>query len=357
VSDTVQAVTPDTTNINLSGDGSLLAFNALCAPGTCVNPVSDIVFVRQICWTVSVSCPASSTKAESVDPQSNSVAASSFVLSRDGRYLVFRTVSSGTAILYLRDTCLGTPSGSGCMPSDTVVDINSQGVQSQTQDATPIAVSAGGRYVLFGGNSNSRNLQEFYIWDSQNDKSVLVNKDVGGNQTTSVSDFSMSDDGRFVSFTALDTLTNMPQVYERDTCIGILASCTPTTVLVSANKSSGETANGAQTHQGSSLDGTGRYVAFSSPSTDLVDSPPVPPGGNNYVYVRDICLQFGTNPGAIQGCNARTVMVSKDPAGNPLALESVWIISGDRHYLAFTFFDTIDPNTTAEEVALVPTGF
>jgi hypothetical protein len=356
VSDTGQAVSPDTTSTNLSGDGSLFAFNALCAPGTCVNPVSDIVFVRQICWTIGPACPASSTTAESVDPQNSSVPASAFVISRDGRYLVFRTVSSGTATLYLRDTCLGALSGSGCTASDKTVDINSPGVQSHTQDATPIAVSTGGRYVLFGGNSNSRNVQEFYVWDSQTDTSVLVNQDTAGNAINSgVTDFSMSDDGRFVTFDAPGS--TMQQVYARDTCLGIAASCTPKTVLVSQNTTSGETAGGASTLQGSSLDAAGRYVAFSSPSTDLVVSPPVPPGFNNYVYVRDTCLQFGANPGAVPGCNSSTVMVSKDLAGNPLALQSAWILSGDGHYLAFTFFDTIDPGTSAEEVALVSTSF
>jgi len=354
VSDTGQSVAPDTTSTNLSGDGSLFAFNALCAPGTCVNPVSDIVFVRQICWTVGPACPASSTTAESVDPHNSSVPASAFVLSRDGRYLVFRTVSSGTATLYLRDTCLGAPSGSGCSASDTVVDINSKGVQTQTQDATPIAVSAGGRYVLFGGNSNSRNVQEFYIWDSQTDTSVLVNRDAADNAINSgVTDFSMSDDGRFVTFDA-PGLT-MQQVYARDTCIGITVSCTPKTVLVSQNTTSGETAGGASTLQGSSLDVAGRYVAFSSSSNDLVTPPPG--GANTYVYVRDTCLQFGTNPGAIPGCSPATKLVSKDLAGNPLALQSAWILGGDGHYLAFTFFDTIDPGTSAEEVALVPTSF
>jgi hypothetical protein len=352
VDNTGLAVPPDSVQAMISGDGSLVAFNPICFTGSTCSYLSDSIFLTQVCWTVTTACPATSSTVQSKDPQNNPVSGLG-VLSRDGRYILFRTASGGGGTLYLRDTCIGAPAGSPC-PADTVANIDDNGVQ--TLDATPYAVSPGGRYVLFAA------AQQFFIRDLQAKTSTVVNKDTAGNVITSgLTSPSMSDDGRYVTFSVSPT-TGAEEVYARDACTGV-SNCTPTTNLVSVNANAvpGPAAGGAYTISTFAMDATGRYIAFASSSNDL-DPRITQSGANDYVYVRDTCLRFGTNPGAVVGCGESTLLVSLDPQGNPLGFplfSQAWAMSGDGHYVVFLFSDTIDPPAGSNygiQLAIVSTG-
>ncbi len=97
---------------------------------------------------------------------------------------------------------------------------------------------------------------------------------------------SMSDDGRFVAFwgygsdLAPGDGNNTPDVFVRDRKSG-------TTELISVRADGGGSAD--RFSYGPSISATGRFVAFASEATNLVDPPLDPPGGNPFiqVYLRD----------------------------------------------------------------------
>lgn len=165
-------------------------------PGTSQN-----IFLKDTCLGVTSGCTASislvsaatnSTPASPVpgnaDSTTPSINANSAPLSADGRYVAF--LSSATNLLssstngltqaFVRDTCAGV--ASGCTPATQIVSVSTGGTQANaaTLSAT---IDATGRYVTF--ESSATNL--------------------GSTTASSV--------GLFV----------------RDTCIGVLSGCTPTT--------------------------------------------------------------------------------------------------------------------------------
>jgi len=135
----------------------------------------------------------------------------------------------------------------------------------------------------------------------------------------------ISADGRFVVFTSnADNLvpggTNgATHAFLRDTCVGASTGCTPSVVRVSI------ATDGSQANQAISsvaISGNGRYVAFTSASTNLV------PGGASgalNVFLRDTCL------GAGAGCTPTTILVSPDlnDSFSPA-------LSSDGRYVTFT---------------------
>lgn len=128
----------------------------------------------------------------------------------------------------------------------------------------------------------------------------------------------ISATGRFVAFQSGATdIVSLPvqggwqNIYLRDTCVGSTQSCVPSTQLVSAS-SDGTDGGNAQSRV-SSVDSSGRYVAFDSQATNLVSSTPSACGSTaNCVYLRDTCI------GGPSTCAATTAVVSIDPAGNSI---------------------------------------
>jgi len=135
----------------------------------------------------------------------------------------------------------------------------------------------------------------------------------------------MSADGRFVAF--LSNAANLvpggtngaTQAFLRDTCIGAQAGCTPSVVLVSI-ATDGSQAN--QPVSGMAISENGRYTAFSSAATNLVQ------GGTSgalNVFLHDTCF------GGPAGCVPTTTLISPDV--NDSFSPSV---SEDARYVAFT---------------------
>src|SRR5215471_17107309 len=135
---------------NISGDGSVVVFDSFA---TNLGPAAPLpsVFERQICGVGISGCP-SSTILESLDDSGTALTSQTPVVSRDGRFIAFAADSVTGLPVFLRDTCLGAPSG--CRPSTTMVSADNSG-NATNGTGVPFAVSNGGRYVLFFDNGTN----------------------------------------------------------------------------------------------------------------------------------------------------------------------------------------------------------
>jgi hypothetical protein len=124
-----------------------------------------------------------------------------------------------------------------------------------------------------------------------------------------ISSPAVSADRRYVVFAMastdgyVETPGSTQNVFVRDSCVGAPAGCTPATSLVSV-ATDGLAGNGDSTLP--SISGDGRYVAFVSSATNLIDSDT---NGVSDVFVRDTCI------GAAQGCVPATQRVSVSTEG------------------------------------------
>ncbi len=131
----------------------------------------------------------------------------------------------------------------------------------------------------------------------------------------------LSQDGRYVAFSAQDNETT--QIMLRDTCLGVQNGCTPSTKLISV--AADNTPGNADSHT-PVISADGRYIAFSSAATNLLEGAPA----GRQVYLRDTCA------GASASCKAATSLVSTDPGGALNGAESIFpSISSSGRYIVF----------------------
>jgi Tol biopolymer transport system component len=214
----------------------------------------------------------------------------------DGRFVAFQSnatnlvygPASGFSDIYVRDTCTGAPSG--CVPSTVRVSVATDGTLANGNSRTP-SISADGRYVAFDSSATN-----------------LISNDTNG---------------------TINGVSGEADVFVRDTCLGASASCTPATVRVSL-AIDGSQSNGDSVE--ASVDGSGRFVAFSSSGTNLV-------AGDSTtfadVFIRDTCA------GVTSGCTPSTTIASlstsgtqgNQPSGRPAA-------TPDMRYIVFRSFAT-----------------
>jgi len=174
------------------------------------------------------------------------------LLSSDHRYAVqvlastdgVTEIPGSTQNVFVRDTCLGAPSG--CAPSKTLVSV---GLSSNPADGDSISpsISADGRYVAFLSSAMN-----------------LVDSDTNG----------------------------VTDVFVRDTCAGAPSGCTPSTQRVSV-ATGGTQANGATTS--ATISASGRYVTFKSAATNLGSV-----SSSGGIFLRDTCA------GVSSGCTPST---------------------------------------------------
>jgi Tol biopolymer transport system component len=212
-------------------------------------------------------------------------------VSRDGRYVAFTSLANNLVTnrpvqeyitnVYLKDRLTGS------------IQLISHASGGADGDSYPIDVSADGQYVLFVSSAtnlvdnDTNDVADLFRWNRSVDGNTLISADDAGTQSAwpSVSAWgyrdAMTDDGRFVVFEAPSGVDGGgDQIYVRNLQ-------DHTTDLVSANVD-GNPNNGYNGHP--VISGNGRFVAFQSNATDLVDPPPsTTPTG--YIYVRD--LMFG----------------------------------------------------------------
>jgi WD40-like Beta Propeller Repeat len=132
---------------------------------------------------------------------------------------------------------------------------------------------------------------------------------------------SVSADGRYVAYSS--SQNEHTQVFVRDTCEGAAGGCKAQTTLLSA-ASDGSAANNDSSAP--SISANGRYVAFSSAATNLVENA----SAGHQIYLRDTCA------GAEGSCSPSTQIVSVDPNGALTGTESFLpSISASGRFVAF----------------------
>ena len=150
----------------------------------------------------------------------------------------------------------------------------------------------------------------------------------------------LSLDGRYVAYTALQS--DRAQIFLRDTCEGAPAACQPRTTLLSA-AADGTPAND-ESHA-PSMSSDGRYVAFSSAATNLVEN--APPG--RQVYLLDTCA------GAGDSCKPSTHLISIDPNGALVGAESILpSVSASGRFVAFLAIAPSHSSKTASPQSNTP---
>jgi hypothetical protein len=367
----------------VSQDGRYVAFdsgatNFLANTPSYCNNTTNCVYLRDTCMGVATGCTPQ-TILGSIGPGEVGVDGGSPVLSPSGRYLTFGSNGSPAtqAQIYLRDRCVGAPSG--CVPNTIPISVNSLGAIGNEGAQEP-SVSGDGRFVGFV--SYSTNLIDPSQPAVQSSAMMFVRDtcagsagpctpgisqvDVpnGGGTTNNSLDPeaipSLSSTGRYISYSSNATnlisqsVQGFGNVYLRDTCVGV-TGCTVQNTLVSLGND-GSIANSGSHQQSMSADG--RYIAFTSIATNLVYGISNPAGSLQDIYVRDTCT------GAPTGCYPSTVRVAvtntpiiQTPSNAGASLPA---ISADGHYVVFLSPST---NLTAAgtgghlQVFLSKTGF
>jgi Tol biopolymer transport system component len=229
---------------SISDDGRFVAFVTGNALDPNDNNNYNDVYVRDTCMfgTLSGCTPTTFLGSATDNPTVNngvsnvpgSGGADHPSISGNGRFVAFSTDASdmvsndvnGNADIFVRDTCFGA--AAGCAPSTFIASVSTAGLQDMTS----------GSFAA-----------------------------------------SISDDGRFVTFTSDNLIPNdangFTDVYVRDTCIAnTLAGCATSTVEVSV------AANGSAANQTASfpkISRDGHSAAFSSAASNVVN------GDNNAV--------------------------------------------------------------------------
>jgi trimeric autotransporter adhesin len=139
---------------------------------------------------------------------------------------------------------------------------------------------------------------------------------------------SISPDGRFIAFTS-PAPPGPVQIYVYDTCNGAPPGCTTSTTLISQSNS-GQPGN--NTSETQTVNTGGRYVAFASGATNLIEDDTN--AGDIDLYLRDTCV------GAPAGCTPTTTEEDVSTAGvqasGQLDVQSNPALSNDGRFLAFS---------------------
>ena len=131
----------------------------------------------------------------------------------------------------------------------------------------------------------------------------------------------VSLDARFVAYTAVQN--KLAQIFLRDTCEGAATNCQQRTTLLSVARDG--SAADSENHT-PSMSSDGRFVAFSSSATNLVEN--APPG--RQIYLRDTCA------GAGDSCKPSTHLISVDSNGALEGTESILpSVSSSGRFVAF----------------------
>jgi WD40-like Beta Propeller Repeat len=131
----------------------------------------------------------------------------------------------------------------------------------------------------------------------------------------------ISQDGRYVVYGSQQNQVN--QILLKDTCVGVSNGCSVSTRVVSV--AGDGTAGNADSHN-AVVSPDGRYVAFSSAATNLVEGA----SAGRQVYVHDTCI------GADNTCKTATTLISTDSQGALNGTESILpSISSTGRYVAF----------------------
>jgi archaellum component FlaF (FlaF/FlaG flagellin family) len=156
----------------------------------------------------------------------------------------------------------------------TRVSVDSAGVQGNSESLSATAISADGRYVVFGSYAtnlvpgDTNGVKDTFIHDRQTGQTRRVSVSSAGMQGNghSQDEVSISDDGRFVAFSSIATNlvpgdnNNAMDVFVHDSHTGKTSRCSLGASGLEGNRRS----------EFPALSADGRYVAFASLATNLV---------------------------------------------------------------------------------------
>jgi hypothetical protein len=334
-------------------EGRFIGFLSTATNLLTPNTTSAQAYVRDTCLGAGVPpmcTPATALASVTQSGGEPNGAASAFMLASNSCNATFVSaatdVESGVTIpneIYLT-SCSSVAKGpaGGFTTSATPVSSSTSGVPGDHGGGQP-AVSSNGRFVAFASTStnltstSNRGVQQIYLRDTCTlapsgcaPSTTIVSVDSSGTPFAGSSSLpAISDDGRFVVFSTQVALPTGSTVSLHDTCNssgGPAANCVPATADISV-AAGGGAANGPSSSTSHAIDGSGRFVVFSSSATNLVA------GANPaaQVFVRDTCK---SSSGSVSGCTPQTVLVSIDSKGNPTGGAGA-AISDDGHFAAF----------------------
>lgn len=298
----------------VSADGTCVAFQSLATnlvPGV-ANVFTSDIYVRELetgqTSRVSISSNGVEANGSSMLPD----------ISADGRFVTFSSVANNLVIgdtngvndVFLHDRALGLT---------TLVSVDSFGAQGASGSGAPVITANGGAIAFISGASNlvtadSNQAQDVFVHETSTGVTERVSLSTAGVQGTSACyDLAISGDGRYVAFesSASEFVTgdtnDVSDIFVRDRQTGL-------TTRISVGPAGVQADGGSW---GPSLSHDGRYVAFTSFASNLVNGSV---SGTLSCYVHDQLT--GT-----------TSLVSVDSYGAPAAgiCEDAVISSDGRH--------------------------
>jgi Tol biopolymer transport system component len=227
-------------------------------------------------------------------------------ISANGRYVAFQSNASNltpndtlfASDVFVRDTLNGTT---------TRISVDNAGNEVYGNSSAP-SVSDAGRYIAFNSDASNlvaddtNNTWDVFVHDRNTGVSSRVSVDSAGIEGNSASSSpSISGDGRYIAFVSAATnLVASGTTFDRSN-IFVHDRNTATTTLVSVDNAGNEGNGGAAESGSPAISSDGRYVAFTSTSSNLVA------GGTTidrkHIFVHDRNM-------------ATTSLVSVDSAGN-----------------------------------------
>ncbi|MEM7118570.1 MAG: hypothetical protein AAF614_39495 [Chloroflexota bacterium] len=323
-------------NPSVSDDGRFVVFetNATNLVSNDTNGVADDLYVRdRVAGTIEIILNNNGTQANNYSVEPS--------ISGDGRYVAFHSQATdwvsndtnGKRDVFVHDRDTDTT---------TRVSVSSSGGQGNGASIYP-AISANGRYVAFyststnlvGGDSNGQ--ADVFVHDRQTGTTTRVSVSSSGAQTSGLSSIypDISDDGRYVAFTSNSTnLVSGDTNGVSDTFIHDTQTGTTTRVSVD---SSGTQANGLSEEV--TISGNGRYVAYASQASNLVTNDN---NGKTDIFVHD--TQTGTT--------TRVSVASDGTEGNDHSEKPS--LNGDGRFVSFNShssnFASNDTNGTADDI-------
>jgi hypothetical protein len=247
-----------------------------------------------------------------------------FHFTPDCRYVVFQSDatdlvpndSNGSTDVFVRDLVNGTT---------TLVSVNSAGTGPGNAGSDNATITPDGRYVVF--ESSATNLVandttggiNVFVRDLVAGTTTLVSVNQAGTGpgNSSAQDASISDDGRYVAFdSSASNLVNGDDNGASDVFVRDLVA--GTTTLVSVNSAGTGSGNGASQYP--ALSGDGRHVVFQSAAGNLT-SGSGPTSTYENVYLRD--LTTGT-----------TVLLDQHAVKYGYVMDQEYALSGDGQHVA-----------------------
>jgi Tol biopolymer transport system component len=277
----------------ISADGRYVAFRSLASNLVASdNNDKDDIFVhdRQTGQTTRVSVSSalgdSSGASFNPGPPEGNANSSTPSISADGRHVAFRSVATdlvagdtnGLEDIFVHDRQTG---------QTTRVNVSSS-AEAANADSGFSSISADGRHVAFysfatnlvAGDGNGK--ADVFVHDRQTGQTTRVSVSSDGTEANGASFFDaiISADGRYVAFTS-EATNLVPGDENTDLDVFVHDRQTGQTTRVSITSDAAE-ANGKSSAPSISADG--RFVAFESPATNLVDDDT---NGKIDIFVRD----------------------------------------------------------------------